>query len=121
MTHIVGEHDETEPIRIGSSRPKLEETLEQKIAKRITPELIFKFNSKRLDVAKISDKNILHTRLFEKTPKQEWNCEYEGEARIYVSAENGITSEVRKIKGYVLIEDNEIIKMSEIQITKLYG
>jgi hypothetical protein len=114
---IVGEHEK--PFVKGSSKPKVEETLETKLCSMITPKLIYKKGNKVLDVVEIRLGRNVKCKPID-IPNIEYNFEFEGDAEIGNEASDGISYTQYGIRGYFLSDDEKEIKSfcNVIQITK---
>lgn len=122
MANCVGEKRDGEFVK-GSSKPCFEETLEDKLRKLITQKNLFKFNGKILNVVKISEIQIESVKPGDFMYGQErFSHEFDGYARIHLDEQNGVSSNIMRIRGYAVVDDNGTPSISNIiNIAKLYG
>ena len=108
MTSFVGAKID-KPFEKGSSMPNYGETLEHKVAKRISSKLNFKNGSLILDVCSISNIHVekLLKGGYKDSSNKDWNHSFSGEAEISIEAPNGNVSNTYRISGYVNIEGED--------------
>lgn len=111
MNELIG-GSHIKPFVKGSSKPKEETTLNSRVAEMITLDLIFKEESKTVDIKKISHKNIYKTKKGKfRVPSEEvFNYSFEGQAEVF----DGVNSSIRTITGYFNTEDEKTIDMYNV-------
>lgn len=122
MINTVGEKREGEFVR-GSSKPYVEETLNNKVRKLITEKCQFKYNGRVLEISQISEIQIESTVTGDFIcDGKHYNLQFDGQARIHISEQGGESSCVMKVKGLATVSDGESLAISNvINLLKLHG
>ncbi len=112
---------EEKPFVKGSSKPKVEETLETKLYSMINSELIYKDGSKVLDVVDVSDIIICRVKKSDYIvhTKEKFNYEFEGMVSLSFKQNEILCTYPKNIKGYFQSDDDKEIQrmFNEIQVT----
>lgn len=107
------------PFVKGSSKPKLELTLEMLVAENITTELSFKDGSKAVEVVEVKVLIIYPITKGEYLPSRDgimYHYKFEGNAQLAIKVPDRLEADstTKTINGYFNIEDEKSIEMYNV-------